>query len=44
MLTDDVGGFRGNCKDYLAYLRDRANGFDSMLIPLMDNTEYAVRR
>ncbi|EAQ33390.1 hypothetical protein NB311A_08959 [Nitrobacter sp. Nb-311A] len=44
VLTDDVGGFRGYCKDYLVYLRDRANGFDSMLIPLMGGTEYSVRR
>jgi predicted O-methyltransferase YrrM len=44
VLTDDAGGFRGNYKDYLAYMRDRANGFDSMLIPLMTGTEYSVRR
>lgn len=44
VLTDDVGGFRGNYKDYLAFMRDRANGFDSMLIPLKGGTEYSVRR
>jgi predicted O-methyltransferase YrrM len=44
VLTDDVGGFRGNYKDYLAFMRDRANGFDSMLIPLKSGTEYSVRR
>jgi predicted O-methyltransferase YrrM len=44
VLTDDVGGLRGNFKDYLAYMRDRANGFDSMLIPLKTGTEYSVRR
>ncbi|KPF97955.1 methyltransferase [Rhodopseudomonas sp. AAP120] len=44
VLTDDVGGFRGNYRDYLAYMRDRANGFDSMLIPLKGGTEYSVRR
>ncbi len=44
VLTDDVGGFRGNYKDYLAYVRDRANGFDSALIPLKGGTEYSVRR
>jgi predicted O-methyltransferase YrrM len=43
VLTDDVGAFRGNYKDYLAYMRDRANGFDSMLIPLKGGTEYSVR-
>lgn len=44
VLTDDVGGFRDNYKDYLAFMRDRANGFDSMLIPLKSGTEYSVRR
>ena len=44
VLTDDVGGLRGNFRDYLAYMRDRANGFDSMLIPLRGGTEYSVRR
>ena len=44
VLTDDVGGLRGNFKDYLAYMRDRANGCDSMLIPLKGGTEYSVRR
>jgi predicted O-methyltransferase YrrM len=44
MLTDDVGGFRGNYKDYLTFMRDPANGFDSMLIPLKSSTEYSVRR
>lgn len=34
VLTDDVGGLRGNFNDRLACLRDRTNGFDSMLIPL----------
>lgn len=44
VLTDDVSGFRGNYKDYLAYMRDRSNGFDSMLIPLKEGTEYSVPR
>ncbi|WP_119390744.1 O-methyltransferase [Taklimakanibacter lacteus] len=44
VLTDDVGGFRGNYKGYLANMRDRANGFDSMLITLKGGTEYSVRR
>jgi hypothetical protein len=37
-------GLRGNFNDYLAYMRDRANGFDSMLLPLKGGTEYSVRR
>lgn len=44
VLTDDVGGLRGNYEDYLAYMRDRTHGFDSMLIPLKGGTEYSVRR
>jgi predicted O-methyltransferase YrrM len=44
VLTDDVGGLRSNFADYLAYMRDRANGFDSISIPLKGGTEYSVRR
>jgi len=39
VLTDDVGGLRANFKDYLAHMRDRANGIDSMPIPLKGGTE-----
>lgn len=42
VLTDDVGGLRGNYEDYLAYMRNRTNGFNSMLIPLKGGTEYSV--
>jgi predicted O-methyltransferase YrrM len=44
VVTDDVGGLRGNYRDYLDHMRDRGNGFDSMLIPLKGGTEYSVRR
>ncbi len=44
VLTDDVGGFRGNYKGYLDYMRDRANGFDSMMISRRGRMEYSVRR
>lgn len=44
VFTDDVGGFRGNYADYLAFMRDPANGFDSTLIPLKTGSEYSVRR
>jgi predicted O-methyltransferase YrrM len=44
VLTDDVGGFRGNYKEYLVYIRDRANGFDSTMISLRGEMEYSVRR
>jgi predicted O-methyltransferase YrrM len=44
VLTDDVGGLAGNFRDYVAWLRDRSNGFDSTLVPLKGGTEYSVRR
>lgn len=44
VLTDDVGGLAGNFRDYVAWLRDPANGFDSTLLPLKGGSEYSVRR
>ncbi|MGA1809341.1 hypothetical protein VHN57_10190 [Sphingobium sp. WW5] len=44
MLADDSGGLAGNCRACVVWLRDRANGFDSTLIPLKGGTEYSVRR
>ena len=44
ILTDDVGGFRGNYQTYLDYIRNRASGFDSMTISLGGRMEYSVRR
>lgn len=44
VLTDDVGGFAANYRDYVAWMRDPANGFVSTLLPLKGGTEYSVRR
>ena len=44
ILTDDVGGLAGNFRDYVAWLRDSANGLESTLLPLKGGSEYSVRR
>lgn len=44
VVTDDVGGLAGNLRDYVAWVRDPANGFDSTLLPLKGGNEYSVRR
>jgi predicted O-methyltransferase YrrM len=43
VLTDNVGVFRADYRDYVAYLRDPKNGFASMSIPFRSGTEYSVR-
>ncbi|MCY0994437.1 class I SAM-dependent methyltransferase [Nannocystis sp. ILAH1] len=43
VLTDNVGHFRGNYREYVAYLRDPRNGFRSMTVPFRAGTEYSVR-
>lgn len=44
VLTDDVGGFAANYRDYVAWMRDPVNGFDSTILPLKTGSEYSVRR
>lgn len=44
ILTDDVGGLAGNFRDYVAWLRNPANGFESTLLPLKGGSEYSVRK
>ncbi|PCC74976.1 Predicted O-methyltransferase YrrM [Nannocystis exedens] len=43
VLTDNVGHFRGNYREYVAYLREPRNGFQSMTMPIRAGTEYSVR-
>ncbi|MDC0719143.1 O-methyltransferase [Nannocystis bainbridge] len=43
VLTDNVGHFRGNYREYHAYLRDPRNGFQTITMPLRSGTEYSVR-
>lgn len=44
VLTDNVGMFKANYRDYLAFIRDPRNGFCSASIPFRSGTEYSVRR
>lgn len=44
VLTDDVGGFAANYREYVTWIRDRINGYDSTILPLKTGTEYSVRR
>lgn len=43
VLADDVALFPNQLASYLAYVRDPANGFVSVEIPLGDGIEYSVR-
>jgi predicted O-methyltransferase YrrM len=43
VLTDNVGSFRANYRDYLAYVRAPQSGFASMTLPFKSGTEYSVR-
>jgi hypothetical protein len=42
-LADDVTLFPDQLAEYLAYIRDPANGFVSVCIPLGDGIEYSVK-
>ena len=44
VLTDNVGMFRGNYREYVEYMRNPANGVDSMLLPFKSGTEISVRK
>jgi predicted O-methyltransferase YrrM len=44
VLTDNVGTFSANYRDYLAYLRAPESGFATMTVPFRSSdTEYSVR-
>jgi predicted O-methyltransferase YrrM len=43
IVTDNVGLFRADYRQYVAYLRNRRNGFSSMTMPFRLGTEYSVR-
>jgi hypothetical protein len=42
-LADDVNLFPDHVAAYLAYVRNPANGFVSVTLPLDDGIEYSVR-
>ena len=44
VVTDNVGIFKADYRDYVAYLRDPRHGFASMTIPFRSGTEYSVRQ
>ena len=43
VITDNVGTFRANYRDYVRYMRDARNGFRSVVVPFKAGTEYSVR-
>ncbi|MEM7077847.1 MAG: class I SAM-dependent methyltransferase [Pseudomonadota bacterium] len=43
VLTDNVGTFKANFRDYVAHVREPANGYVSSLLPYKSGTEYSVR-
>ncbi len=43
VLADDVNLFPDAVAAYLAYIRDPANGFVSVMVPMDDGIEYSVR-
>jgi hypothetical protein len=42
VLTDNVGTFKANYREYVAYMRNPGNGFSSMTVPFRSGTEYSV--
>lgn len=43
VLTDNVGTFKANYRDYLAYVNDPGNGFRTVTLPFKSGTAYSVR-
>ena len=44
VVTDNVGVFKADYRDYVAWVRDPSHGFASMSIPFRSGTEYSVRQ
>lgn len=44
VVTDNVGMFKANYREYQRYLREPRNGFVSTSIPFRSGTEYSVRK
>jgi predicted O-methyltransferase YrrM len=44
VVTDNVGVFKADYRDYVAYVRDPRHGFASMTVPFRSGTEYSVRQ
>jgi predicted O-methyltransferase YrrM len=43
VLADNIFTFKKTLRPYVAYMQDRANGFDSVTLPLGHGMEYSVR-
>jgi predicted O-methyltransferase YrrM len=43
VVTDNVGVFKADYRDYVAYVRDPRHGFASMTMPFRSGAEYSVR-
>ncbi|WP_233613332.1 MULTISPECIES: O-methyltransferase [Corallococcus] len=44
VVTDNVGVFKADYRDYVTWVRDPRHGFASMTIPFRSGTEYSVRQ
>lgn len=44
VVTDNVGVFQSDYRDYVAYVREPRHGFASMTLPFRAGTEYSVRQ
>lgn len=44
VLADNIFTFKKTLRPYVAFMQDRANGFDSVTLPLGHGMEYSVRR
>jgi predicted O-methyltransferase YrrM len=44
VLADNIFTFKKTLRPYVVYMQDRANGFDSVTLPLGHGMEYSVRR
>ena len=44
VITDNVGVFKADYRDYVTYVREPRNGFASMTVPFRVGTEYSVRQ
>jgi predicted O-methyltransferase YrrM len=44
VLADNIFTFKKTLRPYVTHMQDRANGFDSVTLPLGHGMEYSVRR
>ncbi|MBN8468897.1 class I SAM-dependent methyltransferase [Corallococcus exiguus] len=44
VVTDNVGVFKADYRDYVTWVRDPRHGFASMTVPFRSGTEYSVRQ